>query len=94
MTVTEAVKLLKGWTEYGNEKHEVWREVILTNTEGEAIAKMLLDMENQIEQLKCCGNCIYYNEFYNLCKQPEREKTWGNLSTGRTDNCSMWESEL
>lgn len=59
MTVTEAVKLLKGWTEYGNEKHEVWREVLLTDTEGESIAKILLNMENQIELLKCCGNCEF-----------------------------------
>lgn len=94
MTVSEAVDLLKEWIEYVNEKKEVWREVVLTDTEGEVIAKMLLDMENEIALLKCCGNCQHYNEDYNQCEQPQRKEKWGDLSSDRTDTCSMWESEL
>lgn len=93
MTVNEAVELLKDWIEYVNEKKEIWREVVLTDTEGEVIAKMLLDMENEIALL-CCGNCQYYDEDYNQCNQPERKEKWGDLSADRTDNCSMWENEL
>ena len=94
MTVNEAVELLKDWVEYVNEKKEVWREVVLTDTEGEVIAKMLLDMENEIALLKCCANCKYWQETYAACEHPEKtglNKIW---FAERTDNCLMWESEL
>lgn len=92
MTVNEAVDLLKDWIEYVNEKKEVWREVVLTDTEGEVIAKMLLDMENEIELLKCCGNCRHW---YLLAENGEIIK-YCDLKLNhdyqfRTDKCDRWQ---
>ena len=57
MTVQEAKTLLTDWAEWLNDKHETWREVNLTDKEGEQIAALIEQQAAEIERMKCCGNC-------------------------------------
>lgn len=51
MKLKTAMKLLRNWEEWTGE-NGTWREVKLTDTEGEEIAQML-------NKIAYCGNCRY-----------------------------------
>ena len=52
MTVQEAKTLLTDWAEWLNDKHETWREVNLTDKEGEQIAALIEQQAQEIERLQ------------------------------------------
>ena len=63
MTVEEAIAL--------HEKYKTAGFVQSVRMDIDELVKMVICQSNEIDLLKCCGNCEYWNQTYNQCEEPE-----------------------
>jgi hypothetical protein len=45
------------------------------------------ELRKLVEQLKCCGNCQYYNAKFEICEHPDNSE-----DAVLNDRCELWES--
>lgn len=83
--------LLKNTHSYAHETEE-YSMTELTIEQRDEIGKLILWQANEIDLLKCCGNCEYWNRTYNQCEEPELIERYGGTGnhSDRDDACDKW----
>lgn len=84
MTVEEAIAL--------HEKYKTAGFVQSVRMDINELVKMVIWQSNEIDLLKCCGNCEYWNQTYNQCEEPESRERYGGTGnhSDRDDTCDKW----